>query len=156
MSCTYSEVRGIGIETSKITNETLREFFKNHKETINNLVKKEYIAKSEVKSLFENIQNNENLIENLSDWESYCGWSEGIKGLVCDIMSEETGINFEYYESQDEPRNAIILNFGLPWMFNEKEKMLSHNEMNKILKEYADELKVSYDDFNMISFVYFG
>ena len=62
------------------------------------------------------------------------------KGIVTKAMTEETGIQFEL--AFNEETEAIILPCCLPWQYVEKEKDLTQEEMDRILRGYMDELGI--------------
>ncbi len=79
--------------------------------------------------------------ERFFDWDNEATGDCGIYGMIADVMHKETGIVFEYRNSQDEDEDdAILLPETFPWNFNELERSLTMESLEEICKRYIDDL----------------
>ena len=69
--------------------------------------------------------------------------------VIAAVMRKETGISFSYY-SLDEGEYAIVLPLCMPWEFNEKDKNCTPESLEKIFKEYFQELGVNNIEVDML------
>lgn len=62
-----------------------------------------------------------------------------VAGVISDIMTSETGINF-YAVHQFNDVYSIVIPEALPWHMNEEEKQLTEEKAKEIFKKYFVEL----------------
>ena len=70
-------------------------------------------------------------------YESGCG-DLSVWAAVADAISENEGIIVEYFDGEYE--KAIILPACMPWQYNEKERVLTLNDFERIFAVYFEEL----------------
>lgn len=122
-----------------VSDEALCKFILAHSATVQRFEKGieilEYI-KSAAKADIENIK------ERYYDYACRNSNSEGLYGLICDVMSEETGINFQYYvgDSEGDFDDCIMYVPTYPWKLNKIERELTEEKLDNILKKYIGEL----------------
>lgn len=120
--------------------EKLIDFIKKHKETF---------CKSDAeKELFEEMFNCTNLEAFFGDYECESTGVCGIGAVIANIMSRETGIRFDYCESDDacNTRASVMFGSGYPWQLTEAEKSLTEEKLNSICEKYASELGIDISE----------
>ena len=118
------------------SDEELRNFITKHEETVGKLE-----LGREILSYLENsTPDSFNPKEDFFDYQQLNSSSQGFYGIIADVMSKETGITFEYLAGQEDDDDAIAFCQTYPWNFNEKEKILTEDDLEKICKEYIADL----------------
>lgn len=119
------------------TDDQLKSFIVKHSNSISFL--------SRGRELLEYIETSSNiqLKETFSDWISDVSGvgNTGIYGVVADVMYRETGIPFEYFESQNELcDDAILFTPKYPWEMNNISKSLTLDKLDEIFLSYINDL----------------
>ena len=140
MSMQTDCIYGYGFQV-EVSDENLKDFIWNHKKTVETLNRgpeilgwiEERIVKGDP---FDSMK------EKFFDYESHYSNEEGLYGLIADVMSEESGIRFEYHRPQDEDdiEDVILFPESYPWYLNEVEKQLTQESFDEIIKKYIDDL----------------
>ena len=120
-----------------VSDEELKNFVLKHKDTILKLDRGR-----EVLEYTKRCSDDEfNPKEDFYDWENEATGDRGLYGMIADVMYKETGIVFEYRNSQDDGEDdVIILPQMYPWEMNDKEKILSQEALDNICKQYIKDL----------------
>ena len=119
------------------SDEQLRSFIHKHKNVILCLSQGRELLDYEAANSGESF----NPKEDFYDWQNEATGDEGFYGMVADVMYKETGIVFEYRNAQDDDEDdAIILPQTYPWHLNSKEKELTQEKLDELLKVYIDDL----------------
>lgn len=127
---TMDIIYGTGFEVTDVKEEVLICFLKNHQESI---------SKNGLQVWNEN-EINEEAHCTISD-------NEGRNAVVQNVMHAETGICFEFRIDEEAQREYILLPELPPWLYNEKEKALTHRDLCEILNRYITELGLeTYSD----------
>lgn len=119
------------------SDEQLKQFIEKHRDTIACLdlgrTLLDYMDRCE--------DDEFNPKEDFHDWENEATGDIGLYGMIADVMYKETGIIFEYRNSQDdEDDDVIILPQMYPWQMNDKEKILSQEALDNICNQYIKDL----------------
>lgn len=122
-----------------VSDEALKDFILNHKKTVETLDRGPEILKWIEEQLAKG-KSSDGMQDEFADYESKFTTTEGLCGLIADVMSEETGIRFRFERAQDNDEEYILLHEGLPWYYNEVERNLSETSLKQILKGYIEEL----------------
>lgn len=80
-----------------------------------------------------------NLLNIFKDYIDERSNYTSVAGVIADIMTSETGINFYAVHISDD-HCAILLPENVPWYYNEVEKQLTEEKLNEIFKKYFAEL----------------
>lgn len=135
MSCSTSIIYGFGFNVNGNDPDftAISTFLKFHQESVVELcgVSVENLTDDEIKKKFEYTQ---------------CATTghESIYSLVSNIMSHETGINFQYEfgDSGTESEPAILFAEGFPWVYNEVERKLTSESLVEIMTPYMRHLGI--------------
>lgn len=171
MSCSTSIKYGFGFDVDSILTTAKLNFILAHSET----VIKEWAEKGNHlidvlrKTNIESINNNENFDDVFCDSEydelrnaiAECSFDEGLEAndIIAAIMTNETEIEFVYERAQTdecEGNPAIIVQEGMPWHFNDKEKNLTEDSLREIMAAYAKELEIQNVEIEYKKIEYFG
>lgn len=149
MSSSTSIIYGIG---SKICqSESIGKFLKDHEKSLRNasinklddiLKDASYLKAEELYNKYEFYENN------LTS-------TEGLNGIITEVIFQETGIRLDYQKEQDTDQEYILFSESLPWYMNEEERNLTENKLNQIMIKYFSELQIDYL-FEDIKLEYFG
>lgn len=136
MSMNTSIVYGYGFELDLTDDKKFFEFLNNHKDTI-----KKFNDGEDILNFIKDPESNDigEFREKFDSRESFSGEGEhDALNVISDIIREETGIRFtyEYYDGEE----YILFAECLPWLLNEKEKVITKEEMKKICIKYMEEL----------------
>lgn len=143
MSMTESIVYGYGFPVGNIEEKTIIDFAKKHIETIRKI--EEYEASFEgLAALLEQEAVDEDTIEEFCE-ELQCivTGHEGLATIISNVISEETGVYFEYYGDGEYAKASVLLSQRFPWDLNEREKTLTKDEADAIIEKYMAELGIS-------------
>lgn len=115
------------------------DFLSNHKEAFC-VADKEREVFSSFESLLEkeDFEGIQELFETYSERES-------VGPVVAFIMSQETGIRFDYCSADadcDTPE-AILFAETYPWLLNDREKLVKEEELRDICRKYINELNIT-------------
>ena len=138
MSMKSSFVYGYGFkfdcETRRFVN-----FLSNHKESFCVADKEK-----EVFSSFESLLEKEDFEDIQELFETYSG-RESVGPVVAFIMSQETGIRFDYCSADAEcdTPEAILFAVTYPWLLNDREKLVTEEELRDICRKYMNELDIT-------------
>lgn len=69
----------------------------------------------------------------------------GIYAIIANIMSAETDIQFQYEPGGEYSDEVILFAEGYPWWMTEREKNLTKEELDSIIKKYMTELDILGD-----------
>lgn len=120
------------------SDEELKNFILNHKETIKTLTEGD-----EILQYVENTPDDKfNIKEDFFSYENQLSSDEGIYGIVTDVIWEEKRIGLEYYRGSDMDTNEyLIFPNQAPWHMSDAEKALkSPDDLKAIVQPYMDEL----------------
>lgn len=97
---------------------------------------------------------------NLDLEEVFTNYGTSVGGYGCavaDIMTEETGIRFNYCPSDTNCGTdaSIIFEQTYPWLLNDKEKNISEEELRCICRKFQTELGIE-EDPDYLSLEYYG
>ena len=78
--------------------------------------------------------------------------------LTSQVMTEETGINFEYFEAQEDciGNDCIMMTQNMPWAFNKTEIKQTKKSIDEILNKYKKELGLDNETPEEQEIEYFG
>lgn len=79
--------------------------------------------------------------------------------IIAAIMTEETGIRFDYEHGQsDECKGeaSILLPESMPWLYNDAEKTVTEDGLKAILEKYMKELDLKPDLMDFLAIEYYG
>ena len=166
MSQTTSVVYGRGFEIADATFGNILQFIANHKSTLYNLNVDDSIIDKAVKLLedvdFDDIEDVEDLDEELYDAlqalsDNDITWFR-LGDIVAFIIATETDISFEFSVSQDDCMGeaSILLPDLKPWFYSEKEKSLTEEQFDEILKPYISELELDPNSIDNLEIEYYG
>lgn len=127
MSMRTWTINGIGFDTSLVPAENYREFLKAHKDSAGE-------NKNTIESLLKEEYDDEFLyhVVDVANCTAY---------LIACIMTEETGIWFDAPCADVYDRDCVLFLPKYSWNLNEKERVLTEDELYDIMQKYADELK---------------
>ena len=155
MSMKTDIVYGYGISVRDVSDETLNQFIRNHRDT---LVKLD-IEDESMKEILDVVEGRADYGLKDIDWVAHpdSGDSTPFR-IVAAIMEAETGITFEAFTGDDyTPRPVIMLAQCDVWFYNAKEKAIENEEqIDAILQPYVDELKLNTDHVGCHQREYFG
>ena len=117
------------------TDEELKNFILKHKETISHLT-----DGSRLLAYVEECSDEFNLKEDFYDYAPEHSSSEGIYGVIADVITRESGIQFEYHIAQEDQDDAILFPETYPWLLNEKEKSVTEKDLEEICYKYISDL----------------
>ena len=77
--------------------------------------------------------------------------------MVASIMSREIGIKFQFWGPEEDfgTSPAIIWRATYPWMLNDREKLLTEEELYDICRRYMEELGLD-DDPEELDLTYYN
>lgn len=131
MSSSTSIIYGFGFNVNDNDPDftAISTFLKLHQESVMELcgINVENLTVDEIKKNFEHTQ---------CDTTGH----ESIYSLVSNIMSHETGINFQYEFGGPGSEPAILFAEGLPWVYNEVERKLTSESLVEIMTPYMRHL----------------
>ncbi len=136
------------------TTDEIANFIKNHKETFCKSAKEFELYDKVLK-----YTNAEELEDDfyMSGYECDNSSATGIRAAISNIMSRETGINFQYEEGGDGYSSPMImLAECMPWYYNDIEKKLTEKSLRDICIKYAKELGAdkSSVDYQEVEYYY--
>lgn len=145
-------IYGFGFECSLVNEKHFAEFIRKHKEVLN---------MSEIEKFMVHVAENapEHIKECMDELKEYsCDNSgeESVYAFISNVMTRETGINFEYRDSNEDYNQYPVIMFveNVPWLYNSAEKELTRDSLYEIMDRYAKELYLTQDP-DYISVEYF-
>lgn len=98
----------------------------------------------EVFSSFESLLEKEDFEGIQELFETYSE-RESVGPVVAFIMSQETGIRFDYCSADAEcdTPEAILFAETYPWFLNDREKLITEEELCDICRKYMNELDIT-------------
>lgn len=89
-------------------------------------------------------ENIDNIIDDYDDIECDVTGHQGLVAIIANIISEETGISFQYESGDDACGSSPTILFceAYPWQMNEIEKQLTEDKLENIINKYIDELGI--------------
>ena len=119
------------------SDDELRRFITSHRDTVKQITDGEKV----LQYLDSHEGDSFNPKEDLYDYETAATGDMGFYGVIAEIMSNETGIVFEFRNSQEDDGNDYILfPESYPWHYNERESKLTLDELKDICIKYITEL----------------
>lgn len=119
------------------TIDEIANFIKNHKETFCKSAKEFELYDKVLK--YTNVEELEDDFY-MSGYECDNSSAMGIRAAISNIMSRETGINFQYEKGDGYSTPMIMLAEHMPWNYNDIEKKLTEKSLRDICIKYAKEL----------------
>lgn len=106
----------------------------------------------------EDIDGNEDLLDALSELTNNDIDWYALRDVIANIIAEETGLTIEFSISQEdcEGKASILLPELMPWSYNEKERALTEESFDEILKPYIIELGLNPDSIDDLKIEYYG
>ena len=98
----------------------------------------------EVFSSFENLLKKEDF-ESIQELFDTYSERESVGPVVAFIMSQETGISFDYcsVDADCDTPEAILFAETYPWLLNDREKLVTEEELCGICRKYMNELDIA-------------
>lgn len=154
----YCTIYGYGfyLNEDEVSDETIRNFVLNHRKSFGKTDEEMQILDG-----FENITNAEELEDFMSDIDtSYMDKNSedcGLGAMVASIMSREIGIKFQFWGPEEDfgTSPAIVWRATYPWMLNDREKLLTEEELYDICRRYMEELGLD-DDPEELDLTYYN
>ena len=125
---------GFASDESKLSEDKLVEFAKNHLDSLRNAKYSNLEAlRDYLNDLDAGADCSEETIREITDTNTAAE-------IISTAMSQETGIRFETTGLTDYGEEAVIFGPGYPWNFTEKEQGLTEEDLDNIVKKYTKEL----------------
>ena len=149
MSMSTSIIYGKGskiTESNKIVN-----FIRNHRTTLEkiqtDISQHHNVRQLSYSDLFADIDVKEpvsidELYEKYRCFQGAYTNTEGLSGVIADVISKETNVRVDFLSAQDEDTEYIVFTETLPWYFNDTEKALTEESLTDIFKKYFNELEI--------------
>lgn len=136
MSMQSTIIYGHGFEIHG-EDKALIAFISNHRKTIKQLCRGEELLKYIA-------DGGCTVIDDFFDMECEESGREGVYSIVSNVMRLETGIRFQYEPGDCEcgSTDTILLAECMPWQMNDREKELTEEDLDAIVKKYVDELGI--------------
>lgn len=153
MSMRSSHVYGYGFHCD-CEDQKIIEFIKSHKKTF---------CKSEMETdlyneMLEYTAGEYDLEDFFMDYSCTSCGAAGIGAVISNIMTRETGVRFEFHNSQEEcdTKASVLYGIGYPWQLNETEKELTEEKLENICSIYMQELGIPSSEMGYLELEYYG
>lgn len=144
MSMQSDCVYGMGFEVV-LSDEQLRDFILKHKNTVESLERGpqilDYINNADDKDW--------DILAEFENYTNLLNGTEGIYGIIADIIYKETQIPVEYYTGQEDDVDVIMYTARYPWQLSDAEKSLTADTIEGLFNKYIAEFNdpdITYDD----------
>ena len=140
MSWSMWHEEGLGFDTTNVSIDKLKGFFKKHEEALHKI--KLY------NDLMEEIKRDDIMIDKVREFTDNFTIGE----IIAWVMTVETGIQFCSPGLSDDSEEAVLFTRCFPWEYNDREKTLTEDTVKEIMKPYSNELGIENIDFIDLTF----